>query len=88
MLHCSIARTWLAIGDGAQADFHAHKALQLWPSNTTRSEPLYALGEASRLSGDLDGAHTHLVQAAAELTSADPELEARVLKALAEVSTS
>jgi predicted ATPase/class 3 adenylate cyclase len=88
MLHCSIARTWLAIGDGAQADFHAHKALQLWPSNATRSEPLYALGEAARLSGDLEGAHTHLLQAAAELSTVDPELEALVLEALAAVSSS
>jgi tetratricopeptide (TPR) repeat protein len=85
MLHSSIARTWVAIGDGAQADFHARKALQLWPPNAPRSEPLYALGEAARLMGDLEGAHNYLVQAAAELSFSDLELEPRVLEALATV---
>jgi predicted ATPase len=85
MLHSSIARTWVAIGDGAEADFHAHRALQLWPPNAPRAETLYALGEAARLRGDLVGAHNYLLQAAAELSFSDLDLEPRVLEALAAV---
>jgi predicted ATPase/class 3 adenylate cyclase len=85
MLHCSIARAWLAVGDGAQAQFYARRALQLWPGDGARCGPLYALGEAFRLSGDLDGANTHLLQAAAGLSPGDYLLEAPVLEALAAV---
>jgi predicted ATPase/class 3 adenylate cyclase len=85
MLHCSIARAWLAVGDGAQAEFHARRALQLWPSHGVRCAPLYALGEAVRLSGNLEGANTYLLQAAAELSPGDYHLEAPVLEALAAV---
>jgi predicted ATPase len=84
-LHCSIARAWLTVGDAAQAEFHARRALQLWPGDSARSAPLYALGEALRLSGDLESANTHLLQAAAGLSPSDYTLEAPVLEALAAI---
>jgi predicted ATPase/class 3 adenylate cyclase len=84
-LQCSIARVWLAIGDGTQAEFHARRALKLWPGDGARCAPLYALGEALRLSGDLQSANTHLLQAAARLSPSEYHLEPLVLEALAAV---
>jgi hypothetical protein len=46
---------------------------------------LYALGEALRLSGDLESANTHLLQAAARLSPGEYHLEAPVLEALATI---
>jgi predicted ATPase len=85
VLYCSMARAWLAIGDGAQAEFHARRALQLWSGDAARCAPLYALGEAVRLSGDLESANTYLLQAAAGLSPGDYRFEAPVLEALAAV---